>query len=233
MHPDKNAPPFNPLPGVVWLLVLPLVAVEAWLSLGEAGLFGGPGAIGWRTGAVRDFGFSDAVFEWIRENRSYPPELLLRFVSYGFVHWSFTHALLAVVLALALGKFVGEVFRPWAVLAVYYGAGIAGALAYGLLIDSPLILIGAYPAVYGLIGAFTFILWARLGAERADRRRAFLMIGFLMAIQFAFGLVNWIFYASANFLWVAELAGFGAGFALSFVVSPGGWAAVLARLRQP
>ncbi|MEY4697689.1 MAG: hypothetical protein RIT14_2117, partial [Pseudomonadota bacterium] len=32
--------------------------------------------------------------------------------------------------------------------------------------------------------------------------------------------------------WVADLAGFATGFALSFVVSPGGWRRVVAKLRQ-
>ena len=233
MNPDYNAPPLNPLPPVVWLLALPIAAMEIVLSLGARGIVGGPAATGWRLTALQDYAFLDPVFEWMLENWSFPPEYLMRFVSYPFVHGSFTHALLALVFLLALGKFVGEVFRAWALLAVFFGAAVTGALAYGLILDTRMPLFGAYPAIYGLIGAFTFILRARLGAMRADRRRAFLLIGFLMLFQLVFGVVNWLLFGSASFDWVADLAGFGTGFLLSFLVSPGGWSAVLARLRQP
>ena len=53
MDPDHNAPPLNPLPWVVWVLALPLIAMEVVLSLGAAGVVGGPQAIGWRLQAVR------------------------------------------------------------------------------------------------------------------------------------------------------------------------------------
>ena len=155
---------------------------------------------------------------------NYPAEHLLRLVSYPLVHLSFTHALFVVVFLLALGKMVGEVFRWWAVLAVFFGAGLAGALAYTALpmIHAPLI--GGYPPVYGLIGAFTFLLWTNLAAQRPTQYRAFSLIGLLMGIQLLFGLLF-----GGGWDWVAELAGFVAGFLLSFVVSPGGWARVRRR----
>lgn len=232
MHEDHNAPPLNPLPPVVWILALPIIAMEIVFGLGRSGLVGGPGAAGWRIEALTDYAFLDPVFDWMVTNRTFPGEFLLRFVTYPFVHLSFTHALFVIVFLMALGKFVGEVFRPWAVLVLFFGAALAGALAYGLILDTQVPLAGGYPAVYGLIGAFTFVLWARLGALRADRSRAFVLIGFLMGFQLVFGIFEWLVYRSARFDWVAELAGFGAGFLLSFLVSPGGWRAVLARLRQ-
>lgn len=233
MHQDPNAPPLNPLPMAVWVLALPIIAMEIVFGLGNAGLIGGPAASGWRLQAITDYAFLDPAFDWMLANRSFPVDFMLRFLTYSFVHLSVTHAIFVVVFLLALGKFVGEVFRPWAVLAVFFGAAFAGALAYGLQLNTRVPLAGGYPAVYGLIGAFTFLLWARLGALRADRSRAFVLIGFLMGFQLIFGLFDWLVYGSARFDWVAELAGFGAGFVLSFVVSPGGWQAVLARLRQP
>ncbi|RYI13853.1 MAG: rhomboid family intramembrane serine protease, partial [Acetobacteraceae bacterium] len=56
MDPDHNAPPLNPLPWVVWVLALPMIAMEVVLSLGAAGIVGGPQAIGWRLQAVERFG---------------------------------------------------------------------------------------------------------------------------------------------------------------------------------
>jgi len=233
MNPDHAAPPLNPLPPVVWALALPIVAVEAVLSLGQRGLAGGREAIGWRTGAITDWGFFDTVFEWMLENRHFPLWDVARLFTYPFVHGSFTHALFALVFLLALGKFVGEVFRPAAVLAVFFGSAALAAVVYGLLLDTRQPLYGAFPAVYGLIGAFTYILWARLGAVNADRRRAFLLIGFLMAFQLVIGLIYFVFEGWADWTWLADLSGFGAGFLLSFLVRPGGWQAALRRLRQP
>ena len=94
-----------------------------------------------------------------------------------------------------------------------------------LQLDAPLI--GAYPPVYGLIGSFTFLLWVGLAAAGANKYRAFSMIGFLLGVQLLFGL---LFGGGSE--WIADLAGFAAGFALSFVVSPGGWAKVMAMIRQ-
>lgn len=227
MRDGYDNSPLNDLPAVVWLLALPMAAMEIALQAGASGLVGGAGAVGWRLDALQRFSFAPDILRWMSETGTWPVEHLLRFVSYPFVHGSFTHALFGGVFILALGKFVGDVYRGWAVLVVFFAAAIAGALAYSAIPGIRAPLFGAYPGVYGLIGAFTFILWARLGAEGANRYRAFTLIGFLLFIQLVFGLLF-----GGGMDWVADLAGFATGFALSFVVSPGGFNAVLARLRQ-
>lgn len=227
MRDGYDASPINPLPPVVWALVLPIVAMEAVLAAGGAGLAGGPGAMGWRLDAVQRFAFSGEILRWMWATGQWPAEHLIRFVTYPFAHGSFTHALFVTVFLLALGKMVAEVFRAWAVLVVFFAAAVAGALAYAALPGVAQPLIGGYPAVYGLIGAFTFILWARLGAANANRARAFSLIGFLLGIQLVFALIF-----GGTWDWVADIAGFATGFVLSFVVSPGGWAAVRARIRH-
>ncbi len=129
---------------------------------------------------------------------------------------------------LALGKMVGEVFRWWAVLVVVAGAAMAGGLVYGFAIPGVQAqLIGAYPPVYGLIGAFTFILWVRLQGTGTNQFRAFSLIGALLFFQLVFGLIF-----GAGWDWVADVTGFVAGFLLSFIVSPRGWARVMQKLRQ-
>ena len=227
MHHDHNAPPLNPIPWVVWLLVLPMVAMEVVVSLGASGLAGGPGGIGWRLQAMQDFAFSAPLFDWMVQNGQFPPLQMIRFVTYPFVHASPTHAIFVVVFLLALGKFVAEVFRPLAVLAIFFGAAIIGALAYAVFSRSDIPLIGGYPADYGLIGAFTFLLWTRLGATGQNRYGAFSLIGFLMGFQLIFA----VFFGTRPD-WIADLGGFATGFALSFLVGPGGWQRALAHLRQ-
>lgn len=227
MRDGYDASPMNPLPPVVWALVLPVVAMEAVLGAGTAGLAGGPGAVGWRLDAIQRFAFSGEILGWMWATGQWPAEHLIRFVTYPFVHLSVTHAVFVTVFLLALGKMVGEVFRAWAVAAVFFAAAVVGALAFAALPGVSAPLVGGYPAVYGLIGAFTFILWARLGAANANRARAFSLIGFLLGIQLVFALIF-----GGGWDWVADVAGFVTGFLLSFVVSPGGWAAVRARIRH-
>ncbi len=227
MRDGYDQSPLNPLPPVVWLLALPIIGIELALSAGQYGLAGNPAAIGWRGDAIQKYALSPEMLGQMWQSGLWPVSLLRRFVTYPFVHVNFTHALFVVVFLLALGKMVAEIFRPWAVLAVFFGAAIAGGVAYSLVPAAQIGLIGGYPAVYGLIGAFTFILWARLGAQHANRYRAFSLIGVLLGFQLVFGLLF-----GAGWDWVAEVAGFVAGFGLSFVVGPGGPAHLLAAIRQ-
>jgi membrane associated rhomboid family serine protease len=224
---DPNAAPLNPLPLVVWAMALPIIAMELALSAAGAGLIGGAEGIGWRLQAMERLAFSPDLMRYFLETGQYPMDGLHRLVSYPFVHGNVTHVIFVVVILLALGKMVGEVFRWWAVLLIFFSSAVVGALVYTLVLPgvrAPLV--GGYPAVYGLIGGFTFLLWVNLAAVGANKYRAFSLIGFLLAFQLLFGLLF-----GGGYEWVADLSGFAAGFVLSFVVSPGGWARVLEKLR--
>lgn len=227
MMQDRNAPPLNPLPPVVWLLALPMIAMEVVLSLGASGLAGGIEGAGWRLQALERFVFSPPLMQAMIERGEYPPQHLMRLVTYPFVHGSVTHVLFVVVILLALGKMVGEVFRWWAMLVVFLASAVAGAFAFMLVPGNEAPLFGGYPAVFGLIGGFTFLLWVNLAAVGANKFRAFTLIGFLLGFQLLFGLLF-----GGGYEWVADVAGFATGFALSFVVSPGGWGRVMAKIRQ-
>lgn len=227
MRPGFDEAPMNPLPPVLWLILLPVVAMEVVLSAGGLGLAGGQAGIGWRSEALQRFALSPLMLDQMWQTGRVSADYLMRFVTYAFVHGNLTHAIFATVFILALGKFVGEVFRGWAVAAVFLGAVLAGGLAYSLVPGLEVALYGAYPGAYGLIGAFTYILWAKLGAQHAQRGRAFSLIGFLLGIQLLFGV---IFGGAPD--WVADLAGFAAGFLLSFAVAPGGPAHLLRVIRQ-
>jgi membrane associated rhomboid family serine protease len=113
------------------------------------------------------------------------------------------------------------------VVVIFLGGAVAGGLLYSLIPGQEVWLYGAFPAAYGLIGAFTFILWARLGMEHAHRGRAFGFIGVLVAFQIVFWAIG-----GGALTWLADLAGFAAGFLLAFLVVPGGPARLLARVRN-
>jgi membrane associated rhomboid family serine protease len=216
MHQDHNAPPFNPMPPVVWVLFLILMGIEVVFTLGEQGIVGGARAVGWRLGAISDYGFSGVAFDWMVKNGQMPFEYVIRCFSYMFLHGSFTAAIFSGVILLAMGKLVGEVMGQLAVIILFVFSGVFGVVIFGLLTDQAW-LIGAYPSVYGLIGAYTFLLWQRVAGQGMQQLTAFRLIGFLMGIQLIFG----IFFVTGQD-WVAELAGFICGFALSVIVMPGG-----------
>jgi membrane associated rhomboid family serine protease len=104
---------------------------------------------------------------------------------------------------------------------------LLGAVAVALVVRGVQPLFGAYPAVYGLIGAFTYLLWLRLGQAGENRLQAFRLIGMLLAIQLVFGA---LFGSSPQ--WLGDVGGFLAGGATAVLVAPGGFAALRARLRS-
>lgn len=224
-HPHNEAP-VNPLPPVVAALFLVLAGIELVLWLGGQGIVGGPAAVGWRTGMIESYGFSGRAFDWMLETGQFPPELLVRFVSYLFLHASFSHGLFAMVILLAMGKIVSEALGSLVFVTIFFLSGIVGAVVFGVISDDPW-LIGAFPSVYGLIGGFTFLLWMRLGTAGSNQYRAFSLIGMLLAVQLVFG----VFFGGSND-WIADIAGFVVGFGLTMVMAPGGTAGVMARIRR-
>ena len=228
MQAQDHDSPFNALPPVVVALVAVIFGIELMFMLARSGLIGGTrGGDDWRLMAIQEYAFSSEILNWMIDTHRWPLEHIRRFVTFQFVHGSFTHMAMVCVFILALGKMVGEVFSQMAVVVVFVLSGIVGALAYGLLIDTRMPLFGGYPGAYGLIGAFTFILWVGYGRDGQNQLQAFRLIGMLMAIQLVFGLLF-----GTNKDWVAEIAGFVTGFVLSGVLRPGGWAIILRSLRE-
>jgi membrane associated rhomboid family serine protease len=127
---------------------------------------------------------------------------------------------------LALGKFVAEGMGQLRALLVFLVATVLGAVGFGLVVGGTQPLFGAYPGVYGLIGAFTYLLWLRLGRTGENRLGAFRLIGVLLALQLVFGALF-----GSNPQWVGDVAGFLAGGATAVLAAPGGLAALRARMR--
>ncbi len=212
---NMNVSPVNPIPPVIVVVALSVMAPELVLQAAEHGWVGGPAAIGWRNILIERYGFFDQLFEHARQNRQVLPTDLLRLVSYAFVHFSIMHALFATIMILALGKRVAEEFSTVGVLVILFLASVIGPIVYGLLSTFSYPLVGAYPAVYGLLGAYTWILWLSLDGRGHARWSAFRLIGFLMLLQLLYLLI-----AGGNNDWIANLTGFALGFGMSFVLAP-------------
>lgn len=231
MHdPNLNEAPLNPIAPVVLILFAAIAIPELIFQGAERGLFGGPQAVGWRQEAARVYGFYDPVFTWMVDNFRAPFEHVLRFFSYSFVHLGFGHAVFVGVFTLALGKFISESLGSLAVLILFFASAFLGALGYGILLDEPSLLLGGYPAVYGLIGGFTWVMYVGLTSSGKSGASAFNLIGIFMAIQ----LIWKLFFGGTN-EWLAELIGFLTGFSLSIALSAckaGSVAGLLERIRR-
>ncbi len=227
METDPDASPVNPLPAAVILLALPIVLVEIVFQAGAQGYVGGPQGVGWRVGAMQNYGLFPVLLTYMAETGRWLPQDLLRYVTYPFIHLGFTHMIMVLVFLLALGKMVGEIMGSFAVFVIFFGSAILGALVLSLITASEFPLVGGYPAVYGLVGGYTFLLQTKFAAEGAPQARAFTLIGFLLFIQLVFGV---LFGTGPD--WIAEIAGFVAGYGLSFLLVPEGFKRILHRLRN-
>jgi len=124
MSSDPDASPINPLPPVVAALALVIFAIELIFEAGNRGILGGPEAVGWRLEAIQRYGFFAPVLDLMAERGEWPPDQVMRLVTYAFVHWSFMHMVMVLVFLLALGNLVGRVFSAWAVLAIFLGSTV-------------------------------------------------------------------------------------------------------------
>lgn len=225
---EQTPPPVvNTLPAAVVALAAVVFGVECLFQLADRGFIGGAGGIGIRVGAIEDFAFYPQALAWMLESGQTPLGLLMRFVTYPLLHVSITHAIFVCVFVLAMGKMVGEAFGNLSVLILFFGASIGGALAYGLFTQAQYPLIGGFPGVYGLVGGYTFLLWVQSRMIGSSQLQAFRLIAFLMGAQLLFGAI-----LGAGLDWIADLAGFVAGFGLSFLMVPGGWSRLRDMLRN-
>lgn len=225
--PMSEPSPFNSIPPAPLVLVIILAGIELTLSAAGQGFIGGAAGVGWRSAAFQDYAFAPAVMTEIFDRGRGTFDLWQRFVTYAFVHGNFTHALWAVVLLLALGKFVGEIYSAAAFLVLFFICTVGGAAVYGVLSWQNTPLIGAYPGLYGLIGAYTYIMWLTLGRAGENQLKAFQLIAVLLGLL----LVYSVMFGSTP-TWIAEVTGFVIGVVIAPILAPGGWQAFLARIRN-
>lgn len=224
--PDHAQPLLLPLPGLLWLVLLALGAVELAFWAGAQGLVGGATAPGWRLLAVERFGFAAPVQHWMIGSRQAPPEHLLRYLSYPLVHAGPAQAALSAVLLAALGKFTARRHGQGALAALLLLPGALGAAAFGALTDGSGWLLGATPAVLALVGAWTLARWRDAASPRA-RFTALGLIGSFLLARLALGLL-----VETAATWIADLTAFAAGVILAAALRPGALRRTLARLRQ-
>ena len=136
---DSPPPAVNPLPPAVIVLFLAVVIGEAYIAGAEAQLWGQFDA---RIGLIRQFAFLPEGFERAVSAGIWQAELFWRMLTYPFVHAAVMQSILASVLILALGKFVGEILGNTAVFAIFGISSVCAALGYAQFTSSTYPLFG-------------------------------------------------------------------------------------------
>ena len=215
----------NPLPPTVIVLFLIIVIGEAYIAGAEARLWGSFDA---RIALMRQFAFMPEGFGRTMSAGLWISELFWRMLTYPFVHGSLMQGVFASVFILAMGKFVGEVLGNIAVVAIFFASAIFAALGFAMFTSSGFPLFGGFPAAYGLIGAFTFVLFSRSEGLLSQQLMAFRLLGILMLINIGFSLLQ-----DGPPIWVAELCGAVTGFISAAIIHPGGVRVIVNKFRQP
>ena len=224
---DTSPPPvFNSMPPVVVALFAVIGVVELWFTLGP-NFISGAETVAWRRQAIERFGVTPQIVHWMIEKNHYPLDQLARFVTFSFIHSSMINTAVSCALFLAMGKMVGSAFQSIALLVFFIGSAVVGALAFSFAAPDGGWLFGSFAGIYGLIGAYSFMMWITLRVHKAPQGQAFHLIAFLMGIQLLFGMIF-----GGNSTWIADLIGFATGFILSFFLIPGGFSRVLEMLRK-
>jgi hypothetical protein len=200
----------NPLPLAVWLLVLPVMGVEVVLSLASAGLVNWPGSIAWREAWVLRAGITPALQDWMIGAATYPPEHLLRYLAYGFVHLGPAQAVLVAAIVAGLGTACAPALGSARVLGFAFAGQAAGGVAFGLWGAEGAWLIGGYPLIFALAGIYAAVQWQSGAGARAFGLLAVLVLGRLAVVAFMGG---------TDFL--ADLVAAAKGFALASLLRPG------------
>ena len=128
-----------------------------------------------------------------------------------FLHHDFFHLLLNAFMLLAFGSLIERLRGPAIFILLFLCAGWIGAMGEYLAggAEAGSFLYGASGSVFGMMGAYVWIMMARSGAKKAWSFAAAIMgINLVIGIS---PLGNLLTGGDANISWAAHLAGFLAG----------------------
>ena len=115
-----------------------------------------------------------------------------RLLAATFLHYGFLHLSLNMIGLVLFGPFVERTLGWWRFLIVYLFAGVGAMSAVvlvSLVLDQPVLLVGASGGIMGLLGATAFLLLRGWRKERSRPAQAQLrQILFILALQTVFDL---------------------------------------------
>lgn len=143
--------------------------------------------------------------------------VLLPLLGHAFLHFDWLHLVLNVGFLLAFGSVVERHFGLLWFLAVFVLTAAAGALLqYSVDPISPIHMIGASGAVYGMMGGAIPALLSNSGRWRLGNALTF--IGVMMLLNLVIGILgNSSLVFGAPIAWQAHIGGFIAGLLLCYI----------------
>lgn len=138
----------------VWAIILVCVSVEVTLFATDFVLWDGPNL---RSLAYQYGGFWAGLLGDWRPNYSAQPWLM--FITYSFLHGGFEHLIGNMIMVYILGRQLRVVSGQGGVIVCYVVATLGGALGFVFLHHSPLPMVGASGAVFGLAGGLLADDW--------------------------------------------------------------------------
>lgn len=142
---------------------------------------------------------------------------LLPLLGHAFLHFDWLHLILNVGFLLAFGSVVERHFGlAWFLLLFVVPAAAGALLQYSVEPLSPIHMIGASGAVYGMMGGAIPALMSGRGAWRLGNAMTFIAV--MMVLNLAVGLLNddGILFG-APIAWQAHIGGFLAGLLLCYI----------------
>ncbi len=191
----------RPLPRALVALVLFMTGTELVLQAADLGIVG-DGMLRYRvyvTGAFRASLFHGA-------EPLFALQPITMFVSHALLHGGLLHLAMNAAILLGLGRMIGVRYGDGTVLPLFLLSAIAGGLAFALINESDIPMVGASGAVFGFLGVWTAWDWYRHRAYGISPRPvAMRALGLL--------LINAIFYFGFDGMiaWEAHIGGYLAG----------------------
>jgi membrane associated rhomboid family serine protease len=196
-------------------LILALTALpELLLILADQGLVG---SAGWRPLAWQYGGFWAGLLHGWRPN--FPAQPATMFLSYSALHAGPGHMIGNLLTLVTIGPGVAARFGGARLAAIWLASLLGGGAAFGLLSQSAAPMVGASGAIFGLVGAWTWMAAAEARAAGRGRTAVALRTAGLMLALVTLNLAMW-WLLDGLLAWEAHLGGYLAGLAAAAALGP-------------
>ena len=170
-----RVPAHIPVHPVLWIMIAVMIGFELMFAAMDAGWL--PESMG-RGQMYYRFAFLDVLFDYWRgiEHINFfagPPEDTLRlhtFLTHAFLHGGWLHLAMNGAAFLGLGHALVQTIGIVRFLVIFAVTAVAGALAFGLIAEASVPMVGASGAIFGMLAVLT--AWQERALRVAGLSRA-------------------------------------------------------------
>ena len=231
---NEREPVFKSVPPIVIALTVIIGAVEIGIYILERPIFQG---VRWlqRSDLYATFGFDPLVFRFkllmateFQDTMSILSGTPISLLTYPWLHHSLGSAVFNIMVILCIGSLLAKIAHQWAVVAVFCLSTIIGGLAYSVVPETAIFLIGSTPGALGMLGLFGGLMIIEYGkgnpfASPTLIGLPFLITGLEVVIDVLFGPAGY---------WSASAAGFITGVTLPLLTVRKGFALFRSGLKR-